>query len=123
MPVFAPADVTEFSVHGGTFGSYVSSASGSAELCAWRLSVPPGLQGVAHSPDREEVLLLLEGQLRMHLDGVVSELGPGSVALVPAGSELRVDAGPSGATAWVTTRSGLQATLADGSSMRPPWAQ
>lgn len=123
MPVFQPADVTEFSVHGSTFGSYVSSESGSAELCAWRLSVPPGLQGAAHRPDHEEVLLLLEGELRVVLDGVVSELLPGAVALVPADAELRVDAGPSGATAWVTTRSGLQATLADGSSMRPPWAQ
>ena len=42
--------------------------------------------------------------------------------LVPAGSELRVDGGTSDATAWVTTTPGLEAVMADGSRIAPPWA-
>ena len=44
-------------------------------------------------------------------------------ALVPAGSELKVDGGPAGATAWVTTTPGLEAVTSDGTRISPPWAQ
>jgi quercetin dioxygenase-like cupin family protein len=78
---------------------------------------------VPHRPSREEILLVLDGDLRITLDGTAVMLGPGDVALVPAGSELQVDGGPRGATAWVTTTPGLQAVTADGSRITPPWAQ
>ncbi len=68
------------------------------------------------------MLLVLDGALRITLDGADSTLRPGDVALVPAGSELRVDSGPSGATAWVTTTPGLEAVMADGTTLTPPWA-
>lgn len=111
-----------YEVHGSTFSSYVSPARGSTELCAWRLNVPSQARGVVHRPSREEVLLVLEGRLILTLDGLTSDLGPGDVALVPAGSQLRVDAGPHGGAAWVTSTPGLQAVLADGSVLTPPWA-
>lgn len=79
--------------------------------------------GVAHRPDREEVLLVLNGELHVTLDGTTTVLQSGDVALVPAGSELRVDAGPDGATAWVTTTPGLEAVTADGTHISPPWAR
>ncbi len=44
------------------------------------------------------------------------------VRLLPA-PQLRVDAGPDGATAWVTTTPGLEAVTADLTRIRPPWAQ
>lgn len=37
--------------------------------------------------------------------------------------ELCVDAGPDGATAWVTTTAGREAVTADGTKIAPPWAQ
>ncbi len=46
---------------------------------------------------------MLEGELRVTLDGDSSALQRGDVVLVPADSELRVDAGAAGATAWVRT--------------------
>jgi len=122
VPVVRFTDAVLHEVHGSTFGSYVAPSRGSTSLCAWRLIVPPNLHGVAHRPTREEVLLVLDGELRITLDGADSTLRPGDVALVPAGSELRVDSGPSGATAWVTTTPGLEAVMADGTTLTPPWA-
>lgn len=122
MPVFRQNDAVEHEVHGSTFCSYVAPARGSTQLCAWRLTVPAGLQGTPHRPSREEVLLILDGELRITLDGATSRLGAGDVALVPAGSELRVDGGAAAATAWVTTTPGLEAQLADGTRLVPPWA-
>jgi len=121
MPFYREVEASPFERHGSRFLSYVAPAR-SSQLCAWRLEIPAGLQGVAHRPTREEVLLVLDGELQVTLDDLRSELHSGDVALVPADSELRIDAGPSGATAWVTTTPGLQAVLADGSRISPPWA-
>ncbi len=123
MPVIRPVDAVPFQTHGSRFLSYVSPSRGSSQLCAWQLRVPPDLQGVAHRPTRDEVLLVLAGELHVTLDGVCTVLLPGDVVLVTAGSDLRVDAGPEGATAWVTTTPGLEAVTANGTKITPPWTQ
>ena len=124
MPIVREPDAVQHRLHGSTFHSYAAPASGSSELCAWRLEVQPGTEGTAHRVSREEVFLLLGGRLSVTLDGVTGELRPGDVLVVPAGSELCAD-NRSGepATAWVTTSVGLQATMADGSSISPPWVR
>lgn len=123
MPVIQPADAVPFETHGSHFHSYVSPSRGSSQLCAWQLAIPADLCGVAHRPSREEVLLVLDGTLRATVDGTSSALQPGDVLLVPADSELRIDAGPTGVTAWVTTTPGMQAAMADGTRFSPPWAR
>lgn len=122
MPIYSPADADEFEAHGSRFTSFVRSERGASSLCAWRLEVAPAVQGVAHRPDHEEVILLLTGQLDVTLDGDRETVEPGAVIHVPAGSELRVDGGPDGAVAWVTTTAGLTATIGE-TTMTPPWAQ
>ena len=111
-------------LHGATFHSYVAPASGSRELCAWRLEVAAGTAGVEHRVSREEVVLLVSGRLTVTVDGVTSTLSAGDVVFVPAGASFRVDntsGAPAGA--WVTTSVGLQATMPDGTSISPPWVR
>lgn len=66
---------------------------------------------------------MLSGRLRVTLEGEVAMLADGDVVLVPAHSELRIDAGPDGETAWVTTTPGLEAVTADGTRIALPWAR
>ena len=123
MPVLDGASATAYEVHGSRFTSYVRPATGSAQLCAWRLDVPAGTTGVPHRPSREEVLAILAGAARVTLDGEVRTAVAGDVVLVPAGAEFQVDVdGEEPLQAWVTTTVGLTATLADGSTLAPPWA-
>ncbi len=122
MPIIRDSDAIVFEAHGSRFLSYVSPSKGSSQLCAWLLTVPAGLRGVAHRPNREEVLLVLDGELHVTVDGESCPLHHGEVVLVPANSELRVDAGPEGASAWVTTTPGLEVVTADGTRLSPPWA-
>ena len=122
MPVIHPAEIAVHQVHGSTFSSFVAPSRGSTQLCAWQLRVPAGLTGAAHRPTREEVLLVLDGDLTITLDATATDLVAGDVLFVPADSELRVDGGTSDATAWVTTTPGLEAVMADGSRIAPPWA-
>lgn len=117
-------DAVVHRLHGSVFHSYVSPSTGSAELCAWRLEIAGGTGGVRHRVSREEVFLLLSGQVRVHLDGVAEELGPGDVLRVPVGVEFGVDnesAEP--AAAWVTTSVGLEAAMPDGTMISPPWVR
>jgi len=131
MPVLHAADAVVHQFHGSVFTSFASPARGSRELCAWRLEVPPGSRGVPHTISKEEILLVLSGTLRVTLDGAPAsadarpaDARPGDAVLVPAGAQLQVDnPGPAPAVAWVTTSVGLEATMAGGAAIRPPWTQ
>jgi hypothetical protein len=59
------------------------------------------------------------------VDGETRELGAGDACAAPAGSTLRVaNADPAApATAWVTTSVELEAVLADGGRVAPPWVR
>lgn len=122
MPVIPASAAVVHQVHGSSFHSYVTSAQGATQLRSWRLEVPADSVGVAHRPTCEEVLLVLAGRLLITLDGVESTLGEGDVLLVPADAELQAGSGPDGAAVWVTTTTGMEAVLADGSRLAPPWA-
>ncbi|WP_329310971.1 cupin domain-containing protein [Streptomyces sp. NBC_01262] len=124
MPFVHAADAVVHELHGVRFVSYANSGLGSTELCAWRGEIPAGTEGPAHRISREEVFLLLSGSLRLSLDGEARLLSPGDVAVAPAGTLLGV-ANPTAepATMWVTTSLGLEAELADGSRISPPWVR
>lgn len=122
MPIIRAAEATTYAVHGSTFDSYVAPSRFPSQLCAWQVDVPPDLEGVAHRPTRDEVLRVLSGELVLTLDGQTATVGAGDVALVPAGSELRLSGGPDGGSAWVSTTPGLEAEMSDGSRITPPWA-
>jgi mannose-6-phosphate isomerase-like protein (cupin superfamily) len=50
--------------------------------------------------------------------------GAGDAIVVPPGSSVRIDnPGDEPASAWVTTRVGLEAVLPDGSRLSPPWVR
>jgi quercetin dioxygenase-like cupin family protein len=131
MPVVRSADATVHDMHGARFSSYASPSRGTAgELCAWRLDLPPGSDGVPHTVSQEEVILVLGGTLHVTLTNdpdsraAATKAEAGDVFVVPAGATLRVGTPDyDAAAAWVTTRAGLQATLPDGSTLAPPWAR
>jgi quercetin dioxygenase-like cupin family protein len=121
MPLISSADVDVFETHGARFSSYVRPSRGSGQLCTWRVDVPAGLRGAPHRPSREEVICCVDGELTIALDGTEYRLRPGDVAYVPSGSEIRLDGGPGGGAALTTSLAGLEATMSDGNTLRPPW--
>lgn len=123
MPITHEADAVVHTMHGARFTSFVAPSSGSEQLCAWRLDLPAGTTGVAHVVTHEEVLLLLAGELHAVIDDRPSAASVGDVLRVPAGSTLRIDTTDQAAAAWVVTCVGLEAVVADGSRVAPPWAR
>lgn len=63
------------------------------------------------------------GELLITLDGRTDRIGAGGTVIINPGATLAVE-NPTDHTAlsWVTTSVGLQAELADGTRITPPWA-
>ncbi|MFG3204677.1 cupin domain-containing protein [Streptomyces sp. NPDC048192] len=123
MPVVRSSEATTHEIHGARFVSYASPLTGSTELCAWRGEIPAGTKAPAHTVSREEIFHLLVGELLITLDGRTERIGAGDTVIVSPGTTLTVE-NPTGHTAlsWVTTSVGLEAELADGTRITPPWA-
>lgn len=122
MPVIRSSAASEYEVHGATFSAYASPRTGSSELCAWSVTIPANSSGALHRPGKEEILLVLYGEVRVTLDGETITVLSGDVVIVPATCEFRIDGGASESKLWVTTSAGFDATMADGSRFIPPWA-
>ncbi|MBW8793835.1 MAG: cupin domain-containing protein [Streptomyces sp.] len=123
MPVVRSAEATTHEIHGARFVSYATPRTGSKELCAWRGEIPAGTRAPAHTVNREEIFHLLVGELLITVDGRTDRVRTGDTVIVNPGATLTVE-NPTDHTAlsWVTTSVGLEAELADGSRIVPPWA-
>ncbi|MFF7972970.1 cupin domain-containing protein [Streptomyces sp. NPDC007905] len=123
MPVVRSAEAVTHEIHGTRFVSYATPRTGSRELCAWRGEIPAGTRAPAHTVNREEIFHLLVGELLISLDGRTERVSAGDTVIINAGTTLAVE-NPTDHTAisWVATSVGLEARLADGTRITPPWA-
>ncbi|TLS43433.1 cupin domain-containing protein [Streptomyces montanus] len=123
MPVVRASDAVTHEIHGARFISYATPLTGSKELCAWRGEIPAGTKAPVHTVNREEIFHLLDGELLITLDGRTERIAAGDTLIINPGATLGVE-NPTDRTAvsWVTTSIGLEAELADGSRITPPWA-
>ncbi|MCH5674061.1 cupin domain-containing protein [Streptomyces gilvus] len=123
MPVIRTSEAVTHEIHGARFVSYASPLTGSKELCAWRGEIPPGTRAPVHAVTREEIFHLLVGELLITLDGRTDRVSAGDTVIINPGATLGVE-NPTDQTAisWVTTSIGLEAELADGTRITPPWA-
>ncbi|MCT7355568.1 cupin domain-containing protein [Streptomyces sp. 15-116A] len=123
MPIVRAPEAVPHDLHGARFISYASPRTGSRELCAWRTEIPAGTEAPAHTVSREEILHLLDGELRITLDNHTEHISAGDTVIINTGSTFAVT-NPTDhpATTWVTTSVGLEAKLADGTRITPPWA-
>jgi quercetin dioxygenase-like cupin family protein len=123
MPFIRRDEAVVHEIHGGRFVSYIRPDTGSRDLAAWRVEIPPAMVGQTHTISDEETFYVLSGRLRLTIGGESAELRAGDAAVAPAGSELTVtNTTDQPAHMWVTTSVGLTAKLADGNTITPPWA-
>ncbi|MDJ0383495.1 cupin domain-containing protein [Streptomyces sp. G-G2] len=124
MPFIRADEAIAHEIHGGRFVSYVRPGTGSRDLASWRVEMPAGMVGPAHTISHEETFYVLSGRLRLTIGDEGAELGAGDAAVAPAGSRLAVaNTTDQPVHMWVTTLVGLTAELADGSTISPPWAR
>jgi quercetin dioxygenase-like cupin family protein len=122
--ILRAAEAPRFDIPGVTFTAMASPRRGSGQVCLWRITVAPGhVPDQSHTLDRDEVFLVLSGQLRLAADGEV--LRAGDIAVVPAGQEIAAsNPGDEPAEVAVAITAGFSAKMADGTVIgTPPWAQ
>jgi quercetin dioxygenase-like cupin family protein len=124
MPLTALADAPTFERDGFTFRPLAVPSRGSTELAIWALELTPGACSEIHSMDREEVFVVVEGEIRATVAGedVVAKVG--DALIVPAHAVLQLRNGCPHGPARVTavTSVGMKATIG-GATFAPPWAQ
>lgn len=124
MPVVRSSEAVVHEMHGARFVSYATPLTGSKELCAWRGEIPPGTKAPAHTVSREEILYVLDGELLVTLDERTTRVTAGDTLIINSGATLSVEnPGDRLAVTWVTTSVGLEAELADGTRIAPPWTR
>jgi uncharacterized RmlC-like cupin family protein len=124
MRLIRKSEAPRFELPGLEFASFAAPSRGSAELCAWRLTVAPGTAADApHTLDHDEVFLVVSGAVRLAPDG--DPVAAGDAAVVPAGEAIQLSNASDGpAEVIVAIRAGFTAKMADGTSIgTPPWAQ
>ncbi len=123
MPVTRAFEAESFELPGVRFTSLAAPRLGSGQLCLWRLEVDRGLETPeAHTVDRDEAFVVVEGKVRLTPEG--AELEAGDAAVVPAGAPIQlVNAGETPAVLHVAIQAGFAATMVDGTPVgTPPWA-
>jgi quercetin dioxygenase-like cupin family protein len=124
MPVVHAADTTVHELHGARFTSYARPSTGAAQLCVWHLQVPVGHTAPPHTVSHEEVLVITSGHAKVMLGDDISTADAGDTVIVPADTLFGMDnIGDEPITALVATSVGLEATLADGTRIAPPWTR
>ncbi len=123
MQVIRAAEAPRFQLHGIEFTGLAAPSRGSAGLCTWKLTVDPGVGGgEPHTLDRDEVFMVLKGTVQLEPDG--DKLGPGDAVVVPAGEPIALtNLGEETAELYVAIAAGFTGTMADGTTIQPPWAQ
>jgi quercetin dioxygenase-like cupin family protein len=122
MPVItAPSDWTH-QLPDVRFRSLATPSRGTRENSVWRVSFAAGSKSVPHSLTREEIFVVLSGQLCVQMEDSVQVADEGDAILVPAGVEFSAST-QHGAELLCCFPVGGQARLTTGELITPPWAQ
>jgi mannose-6-phosphate isomerase-like protein (cupin superfamily) len=122
MPIIRAENAPSFVVGDLVVVGLAAPSRGSRETSVWRFSVAAGVQGVAHSVDREEIFVALAGSAVAVLDDERIEVRSGDTLVVPPGQVFSLN-NPGAVTfeAIAIAPVGVRARLSNGESFAPPW--
>ena len=124
MPVIAAPEDATHTLGSTRFTSLATPSRGSRETAVWRVDIAPGTPAIPHSLTREEVFVVLDGEVAVEIDGVCESALAGDAIVVPAGVEFALSndsARPLRLLCCLPV--GGQGRIAGGDPFTPPWAQ
>lgn len=72
---------------GGLYELRLTAAETGGAASLVEFTIPAGMGPPPHIHDQDEILYILEGTARCHLDGQTVDVGPGSVVYLPRGTQ------------------------------------
>ena len=123
MPVIqAPTAFTHELPH-VRFYSLATPSRGSRETSVWRIEIEAAAETASHTLTREEIFVVLEGVVRIELDGQVGRAAEGDAIVVPKGSQFSLSCIGERAELLCCLPVGGQARIGSGQLFTPPWAE
>jgi len=123
MPVIPAPETFTHELPHARFYSLATPSRGSSETSVWRARLTSALQTPPHRLTREEVFVVLDGTLRVVLDGRTSEARSGDAIVVPPNTEVALSCVGESAEVLCCLPVGGQAQIGDGAPFTPPWAE
>jgi quercetin dioxygenase-like cupin family protein len=106
-----------------TMRTYASpTTENRAPVAVWRTEMAAGAAGPVHVVDVDQVVVVVSGQLAAEVDGTAFVVPVGDSALLPAGAERRLTAGPDGLVTVTASLPGATARVGAGDPVPVPWA-
>lgn len=119
--LLAAADVPCHQTPNAVMRTFAAPSLGASELSVWEVAMTVGQRGPEHTVDREQVWIVLEGELRVRCSGQDVAVRAGDALRLPADTPRRVAATLS-ARALVASPAAPMVTTAEGSTRPLPWA-
>lgn len=125
MSVVRENDLTFIDTPGGNAASAVATASrGATEVSVIRQRQAPVGANPAHTHDREEVMIVLDGRVNVTIDGVSNAVAAGDAVIVPAAATHQIENSGATRAEWLLIApAGVRFFHADGQEANPSWAQ
>ncbi len=125
MPVVRGDALHFHETPGGNAGAAVATPGlGAAEVSVIRQRQAAGGHNPDHSHDREEVLVVLDGEITLRLAGQSFALAPGDSAIIPPCTLHQIRNHGNRPAEWLLIApAGVAFLHADGQPANPPWAK
>ncbi len=90
MTLIRAKDAPTWDHDGWCMTGLASPSRGARELCTWHVRMEPGADGPPHRCDRELVINVLEGIVRVTVDGIETDIRTGEAFIIPANARRSV---------------------------------
>ncbi len=90
MPFTMLEEAPLFETQNARMRTYATPSQNGSGLAVWRTEMEPAAQGPVHRADREQVLVVVAGRLRVSLGTEIRDLGPGDAVVISAGAERMI---------------------------------
>lgn len=125
MRVIRRHELRDIATPGGNAGAALATPSqGATQVSVIRQRQQPGGANPLHTHDREEVLVLLAGEITVTLGGDVHAISAGDTVIIPPRTPHHLaNTGDAPAEWLLIAPAGVRFFHADGAEGVPPWAQ
>lgn len=124
MLVLRGQELEASGTEGNFAGGVATPGRGAKEVSVIRQWQAPGTSNPSHSHDREEVLLVLSGTVKVTTEKESVELSAGDALVVPANVVHRIETtGGSEAEWFLVAPAGVRFLFSDGREASPVWAK
>jgi len=124
MMVVRREELEASGTEGNFAGGVATPGRGATEVSVVRQRQTPGATNPPHLHDREEVMVVLAGRVKVTTEKEDAELSAGDALVVPADTLHRVENTGDAEAEWLLAApAGVRFVFADGREASPAWAK